>query len=261
MILALRGSIHRFLAALGLAAVLAHAALAGAESARPVVTAEIAEQGPSWPTLTSAQRGALAPLQAEWPSIDAPRKQKWLELASRFQSMSADERSRVQVRMGEWVRMSPAERGRARLQFQETRQLSPQDRQSRWEAYQALPPAERNALAAKGAPSPLPERAARPVRADAGTPVDTPKRNLVTTTPQATTNKAVAPTVVQAAPGATTTLMSKAASPPLHHQPGLPKIAATKGFVDPATLLPTRGPQGAAIAGAPTASGARPLQR
>jgi hypothetical protein len=32
----------------------------------------------------------------------------------------------------------------------------------------------------------------------------------------------------------------------LHQQAGLPKVAAMPGFVDSATLLPTRGAQGAA---------------
>lgn len=225
----------------------------------PPTAAAAAEQGPKWSSLTAAQRAALGPLQAEWPLIDTGRKQKWLEVASRFPSMSAEDRERVQVRMGEWVRMSPAERGRARLQFQETRQLSPQDRQARWEAYQALPSTERNALAAKG--STLPDKPARPASPKAATPAEAPKRNLVTVAPAPAPNRPVAPTVVQATPGATTTLMSKAASPPPHHQPGLPKIAATKGFVDPATLLPTRGPQGAAIAALPPASGGGSKQR
>lgn len=245
---------------LGLLALLALAPLAKAQQTapRPMPTVA-AEQGPKWSTLTAAQRVALGPLQAEWPSIDTSRKQKWLEVVTRFPSMTADERERVQVRMGEWARMSPAERGRARQQFQETRQLSPQDRQARWDAYQALPPSERNALVAKSAAEP--EKPARPVSPKAATPVDAPKRNLVTVAPWPAPNKPVAPTVVQATPGATTTLMSKAATPPPHHQPGLPKIAATKGFVDPATLLPTRGPQGAAIAAAPSASGSGPRQR
>ena len=59
--------------------------------------------------------------------------------------------------------------------------------------------------------------------------------------------RAVAPTVVQGQPGATTTLMSKRPNPPSHQQPGLPKIAASPGFVDKATLLPQRGPQSAAV--------------
>jgi hypothetical protein len=243
---------------LGLLTTLVLAPLARAQQPAPrSIPTVTAEQGPKWSTLTAAQRAALGPLQAEWPSIDTSRKQKWLEVASRFPSMTADERERVQVRMGEWVR--PAERGRARQQFQETRQLSPQDRQARWEAYQALPPSERNALAAKSAAEP--DRPAHPVSPNAAASANTPKRNLVSPAPSPAPNKPVAPTVVQATPGATTTLMSKSATPPPHHQPGLPKIAATKGFVDPATLLPTRGPQGAAIAAAPPASGGGSQQR
>jgi hypothetical protein len=52
--------------------------------------------------------------------------------------------------------------------------------------------------------------------------------------------------VLQAKPGATTTPLSARPSPPLHQQAGLPKVAATPGFVDTKTLLPQRGPQGAA---------------
>jgi len=56
----------------------------------------------------------------------------------------------------------------------------------------------------------------------------------------------VGPTVIQRGAGATTNLVSKPATPPLHQQAGLPKVAATPGFVDSATLLPKRGAQGAA---------------
>ena len=64
------------------------------------------------------------------------------------------------------------------------------------------------------------------------------------TAPCAAPPRPVAPTVVQAQPGATTTLISKPPAPPPHQQPGLPKIAATPGFVDQATLLPTARPAG-----------------
>jgi hypothetical protein len=56
--------------------------------------------------------------------------------------------------------------------------------------------------------------------------------------------KPVAPTVVQAKPGATTTLMTRAPSPPPHQKPGQPKIEAQPDQVDRTTLLPQRGPQG-----------------
>jgi hypothetical protein len=241
------------------AALLLSAACLGAHDARAQPAPAVVERGAAWQSLTPAQRGALGPLQAEWPALDGGSKQKWMELASRFPAMSPDERSRVQVRMADWARMTPAERGRARLQFQETRQLSPQDRQTRWEAYKALPSTDRNALAAKAAPAL--DQQAPALRAAARAAASGEKSNVVSSTSLPVPTKPVAPTVMQAKPGATTTLMSSAASPPAHHQPGLPKIAATQGFVDPATLLPKRGPQGAAIATAPAASAPGPRQR
>jgi hypothetical protein len=203
------------------------------------------DRAPSWGTLTAVQRQALAPLQHDWPAIDSPRKQKWLEVAARFPAMPADERIRVQERMAEWARMSPGERTRARLQFQEAQQLPADQRQAHWQAYQALSDDERRTLAQRAKPpskgasaSELPTRA-RPV-ADAASG----RRNVVQAAPAGRT---AAPAVVHAKPGATTTTVSARATPPPHHQPGLPKIAATQGFVDPATLLPRRGPQGAAV--------------
>jgi hypothetical protein len=204
------------------------------------------ESGPRWAALAPAQQQALAPLQRDWASIDANRKQKWLEVAARFPSMPAEERQRVQERMAAWAALSPAERATARWQFQETRQISPEERQARWQAYQALPETERQRLAQNAKPA---ARAAAPVRSTtaASAPGTQPvaKSNLVAATRQPPT-KPVAPTVQQAKPGATTTSMATKAAPPSHHQPGLPKIVTTPGFVDPATLLPRRGPQGAA---------------
>lgn len=208
---------------------------------------------PEWQSLTPAQRAALAPLERDWSSIDAARKEKWLDIAARFPSMSAAERQRIQARMTEWARLSPKERGEARLHYQELRQLSPAERQARWEQYQALPPDQRRELAARAAPS-APERAApRAPRGAASAPV--PKSNIVSAMPLPRAPvKPVAPTVVQAKPGATTTLMSKPPAPPAHQQPGLPKVAATPGFVDRSTLLPQRGAQAAGTRPASAAS-------
>lgn len=195
-----------------------------------------------WAALSGAQKQALAPLERDWPTIDSQRRAKWLEVAARYPSLSPDERTRLQERMSAWARLTPAERSRARLQFQATRQLPKDERQAQWEAYQALPAEQKQALAQKAKPSP---RAVGPV-ATAPAPGEAAKRNLVqpTAAPQA---RAVSPTVQRAGPGATTRPMSsKAPLPPAHHQAGLPKIAATPNFVDPATLLPKRGPQGAA---------------
>jgi len=192
-----------------------------------------AEAGQPWAQLSAAQREALAPLQADWAGIDSARKQKWLEVAGRFPKLPPEERSRIQARMADWARMTPAERARARLQFQEARQLSPEERKSRWEAYQALPEPERSQLV---------QHEIR-VAADQA---PTAKRNEVTAK-AAPPPRAVTAASVQAKPGATTTSIAKRPAPPAHQQAGLPKIAATPTFVDPATLLPRRGPQGAAV--------------
>jgi hypothetical protein len=226
------------------------AAKAGA-AATPVNS--LLPNNPAWSSLTPAQRTALAPLEREWPSIDTDRKEKWLEIAARFPKMPPDERTRVQARMTEWARLSPKERGEARLHYQEVRQLSPAERQARWEQYQALPPDQRRALAARGA---APEGAGRSGQAPrAASAAATPKSNMVAITPPPVGSaRPVAPTVVQAKPGATTNLMSRPPAPPAHQQPGLPKVAATPGFVDKTTLLPQKGAQAAGTR-APAAAG------
>jgi hypothetical protein len=212
--------------------------------AAPLAMAQAgAEGGPSWGSLNGQQRAALAPLEKDWGGIDANRKAKWLEIAARFPTMPADEQQRVQQRMGAWAAMTPAERGRARLSFQEAKQLDPQERQARWQAYQSLPAEQRQALVQRGNAASAPA-AKRPANGTSAEPQA--KRNLVA--PPAAekgSGRSVAPTLVQAAPGATTTLVTKPATPPVHQQPGMPKIAATPSFVDRNTLLPKRGPQGA----------------
>lgn len=208
------------------------------------------ERGPVWASLTVSQQQGLAPLQRDWSSLDSERKQKWLEVARRLPTLPVDERARIQTRMAEWARMTPAERANARLQFQETRQLSPDERQARWQAYQSLPDEERRQLAQRAKPEAgKGVAAAAPPAARAGGQLadgGNVKRSA-STPPSAAAAGTTTDNRVQVKPGATTTTISTRAAPPAHHQQGLPKIAATPGFVDPATLLPQRGPQGAAV--------------
>ncbi len=200
-----------------------------------------------WAKLTPTQKQVLAPLQRDWASIDGPRRAKWLEVAARFPSMPADERERVQARMADWSNLTPAERSRARLQFQETRQVPADERQAKWQAYQALSPEERRSLAQSAKPAVPTAASASSAKPGAA------KSNLVQATPAARP-QAVTPTTKRSGPGATTTTMTNRPAPPAHHQAGLPKIAATPGFVDASTLLPKRGPQGAAVRSAAAAS-------
>lgn len=201
-----------------------------------------ATDGVSWSSLSPSQKNALKPLEREWDRIDSPRKTKWLEIANKFPTLPAAEQARIQTRMAEWAKMTPKERGQARMNFKEAQQVPAQERKARWEAYQALPPEQQKQLAARAAPVPR-----KPVPADS--PADgsaTKKSNVVPNSSYAPRPKPVAPSMAQAQPGATTNLITKRPSPPPHQPSGLPKIAVTSGFVDQATLLPKRGPQGAA---------------
>lgn len=255
---------HRLLTCVRLAALLlivsAGAALAQAVTRPAPAPATALRSGPGWNELSGAQRSALAPLQRDWPAIDAERKQKWLEVAARLPNMPAEERARMQGRMSEWARMTPQERGQARLGYQQAQRLAPQEREARWEAYQALSADQRRQLATRSPPN---GEAARSAESRAARNDRQAKPNIVANPAYAPAPKQVAPSVVQAQPGASTTLMSKRPTPPAHQQTGLPKIAAQPGFVDRTTLLPQRGAQAAATRsgkGAPE-SGDRASQR
>ena len=210
---------------------------------------------PTWNTLSPAQRAALEPLAREWATIDGDRKRKWLEIAERMPRMSPAQQARMQTRMTEWAHLTPQARGQVRMHFQEARQVAPQNRKESWDAYLALPAEQRRQLADRAAML-APSAAARSGRnaarpAKGGDAVDRDdaqaKSNIVSSPPPAPSPKVIAPTVVQAASGATTTLMSRRPAPPAHQQTGLPKIVAMPGFVDSTTLLPQRGAQGAAV--------------
>jgi hypothetical protein len=254
-------------------------------AALATATAQPLGNAASWAQLSPAQKEVLAPLQPDWAQIEPPRQQKWLELANRYPKLPASEQQRIRTRMADWSRLSPADRGRARLQFQEAQGVPTEQRQAKWQEYQALSGEQKQALNQQAKPGPTKVGAkaaigtpaaantatagamALPASATAAvTPAgasgaaaapssgsSTAKRNLVQA--QATPRpKAVSTTAVQAKPGATTSSINARTGPPAHHQPGLPKISATPGFVDPTTLLPQRGPQGAAVqAVAPTA--------
>ena len=195
------------------------------------------EQGVRWQELKPAQQTLLKPLEREWPGIGAQHKQKWIEMSGRFPTMSPPEQARVQERMAEWARLTPQQRSQARLHFQEAKQLPATDRKARWDAYQALSPEQKQQLAARAGADKPGARESQPQA----------KSNIVPNPALTAQPKVIAPVVVQARPGVTTSPITKRPTPPAHQQTGLPKIAATPGFVDKATLLPQRGPQGAAV--------------
>ncbi|MGZ5132033.1 MAG: DUF3106 domain-containing protein [Caldimonas sp.] len=245
------------LASVGCAAALAQASAQAPVPPPPFVKSTARpEAGVRWQSLTPMQRQALAPLEREWPSIDAPRKQKWLVIADRYPTLPAPERTRITERMTEWARLTPVERGEVRLRYQEAQQVPAPARSARWEEYQKLPPDAKQQLAARAAASAPGARheAVAPSRG-ASAPRDAVQRkaNVVPNPTLAQRPRQVAPTVVQAAPGATTRLITRPVTPPAHQQSGMPKIAATPEFVNRSTLLPRRGPQAAAVAPVPPA--------
>jgi hypothetical protein len=202
--------------------------------------AAAAQAQTDWNRLSAQQRSVLAPLERDWSRVTPAQQQKWLEVANRYPSLPPDEQSRVQQRMGEWSRLSPQDRARARLNFQEARQIGREERQQQWDAYRALPPEQRRALAEGAQSASPPGRRAAPDNQAANV------KSSVVRAPALPPAQPVGPTVVQRGAGATTNLVSKPAAPPLHQQAGLPKVAATPGFVEDSTLLPRRGAQGAA---------------
>jgi hypothetical protein len=214
------------------------------------------ESGVRWQSLSPAQRQALAPLEREWPSIDAQRKQKWLQIAERYPSLPPQERTRITERMNEWARLTPAERGEMRLRYQEAQQVPAPARSEKWQQYQNLPPDAKQQFAARAAASAAPAKpdpfpGSKP--ATGARDASQAKANVVPNPNLAQRPKQVAPTVVQAAPGATTRFITRPATPPEHQQSGMPKIAATPEFVNRSTLLPKRGPQAAAVTPVPPA--------
>lgn len=228
-------------------------------TARAAPASAAAAGGPAWASLTESQQTALTPLKRDWSDIDARSKQKWVELAARFPAMPDDERKRVQERMTDWSRLSPEERGRARLQFQEARQISPQDKQARWDAYMALPADQRQALASRSstlAATPKPATVEPKNKVNGASAAPAQKAAATGNAAPA----AVAPMLVQAKPGASTTLISKAPALAPQDAVGQPKISATSGLVNRSTLLPQTGPQSAGARGASAASGVQARQ-
>lgn len=210
----------------------------------------------TWSQLPASEQKLLSPLQAQWASMDQIRRQKWREIAQRYPKLSAAQQERLRSRMVEWAALSPSERNRARLQFEESKLVPAEERSVRWEAYRALPEEERKLLldraARRKSATGTPQKPA--AQASATRSGDQLPQPLRAETPLKPAQKLhVAPATVQAAEGASTRPMTQRPVPPRHQQAGLPKIAATPEFVDSRTLLPQRGPQGAAVTPASSA--------
>lgn len=102
-----------------------------------------------WSNLSAQKQQSLLPLQNIWSLLSEKHQRKWLALAQNFPKMSSEDQAKLHSRMVEWAALKPKDRELARLNFAETKKLSAQDRAANWEAYQALSPDERQALADK----------------------------------------------------------------------------------------------------------------
>lgn len=238
------------------------ALLASAQTGKPQAPrgSAVVVDGLAWRELTPAQREALAPLQQQWPRLDAQSRRKWLTLVERFPAMPEAERDRIQARMHDWAALTPQQRAKARLHFREARELPDADRRAKWEAYRELSPEQKKQLAARAASSRHPRRAkTERHRAVVESAVETTGATVLPVVVPVPTLTAVAPTVLQVRPGATTIPVSGLPGRPLLDTAGVSKIVAGPELIDPATLLPRRGPQAAAMVHpAASAAAARP---
>lgn len=115
--------------------------------------------GSSWHRLGQSQRQALAPLATAWDSLNPAHKRKWLEVSKNFPTLGQIEQAKMHERMTEWAALKPQERAQARLNFGKTaeisKELTPAEKLAKWQAYQALPPEQRQELSDKAKTRPL----------------------------------------------------------------------------------------------------------
>jgi Protein of unknown function (DUF3106) len=105
------------------------------------------ESPPKWVELTPSQQRALQPLNSLWSSITTAHKRKWIALIANFSDLSDKDQEKLQQRMKQWASLSAQERAQARVIFTQVQQLTADDRLSKWQAYQALEPSQKNQLA------------------------------------------------------------------------------------------------------------------
>lgn len=205
-----------------------------APQATPVASA--LAPAPTWDTLTPDQQALLAPLQRDWAKLGPTQRSKWLNATPMLATLPQPELARLHERMRDWAKLTPAERRDARVGFQVAKQVDAEQRQAKWEAYQALSPEKRQQLADKAA-------ARRHAQITAASPAPKPlaaqpKSNIVPEVPKLVAPLPVTGGLVQARPGATTVLITRAPRPPSHHVAGEAKVVADPSLVDPKTLLP-----------------------
>ncbi len=125
---------------------------AAASSAKPSKPLAVpAPASSDWKSLSAAQQAALKPLEFTWATFPANQQRKWLEVAPGFAKLSPADQAKTHSRMSAWSGMTPQQRANARLNFADASAgLSAEERKAKWQAYQALPPEERQRQRAEG---------------------------------------------------------------------------------------------------------------
>lgn len=125
----------------------------------------------SWQQLSASDKQALLPLAERWGELTDTQRQKWRTIARQFDQFSPAEQAVMHARMTEWVALSPTQRNQARLNFNTVQSLPKDEKKTKWDAYQALPEAQKRELSAgvlspskTAAPSAQPANAQRLVQ-------------------------------------------------------------------------------------------------
>jgi hypothetical protein len=127
-----------------------------ARASNPAINKNTAKPAakPAWKDLSPVQKNSLEPLSGSWDGMSEARKRKWIAISQNYPSLAPAEQAKLHSRMREWASLSRQQREQARINFAKTAKLSPTEKQSTWQAYQALPPEEKQKLAAKAVPRP-----------------------------------------------------------------------------------------------------------
>lgn len=183
--------------------------------ARPTLTAPASLISTDWNSLSTEQKRLLEPLAAEWSSLEPANRVRWIELTARHHSMPSEEQGLLEERIASWARLSPIERQQARQSFKQVLQANPQDLAAKWEAYQALPPEQREALAGKAAQKRQPAAtSAAPASAAMVNPPERKPGAVLIPMPLPTTSRQPQGTaLLQAKPGVTTVLITQRPAP------------------------------------------------
>lgn len=105
-----------------------------------------------WTELAASTQEILLPLKPVWNNLPKLQQRKWLAMVPQVQKMSTVEIQIIHQRMHDWALLSPAQRDKVRINFSKFSQLSDDEKLQKWQAYQALSPAEKASLMKKAVP-------------------------------------------------------------------------------------------------------------